>query len=198
MMSQALEEQNSDLLDKNLSLEEDLVKLSAFKPLMESYKTQIDTLERKSTKFKGVNDTLTTDIARSTKRLVELEREREQERELVSSLKDRVKELESGKGGDETIDEGEGDLSDALAGTSPTHTDLKLTIRKLQRELSAGNGNNEGGKEEKGRILVLENLLEDALRIKARYEEDYLGECRERLLLERRMEEIMLGETDEG
>lgn len=196
---QALAQQNSDLLDKNLTLEEELTKLSSFRPLLDSYKSQIDTLERKSTKLKLVNDTLSTDFSRATTRLKVLESERAQEGELTSLLRDRVKELEGGKmkEGDHSIidEEGEGELSDALAGT--TMMDLKITIRKLQREL-AGAGGSSGGNEEKGRILVLENQLEDALRIRERYEEDYLNEHREKLVLERRMEEILEGKSSDG
>ena len=113
-------------------------------------------------------------------------------------LKDRVKELESGKvkvDGEDTMIEGEGELSDALAGT--TMIDLKMTIRKLRREL-AGAGRSSGVKEEKGRILVLENLLKDAVRIKERYEEDYLKEHRGKLVLERRMEEILEGKLTDA
>lgn len=163
---------------------------------MESYKSQIDTLERKSTKLILSNDTLSSDLSRATNRLKALELERQQEKEVAALLSDRVRELESGKG-DETVAEREGELSDALSGT--TTTDLKLTIRKLQRELaSVGTNAGAGTNEEKGRIIVLENLLEDAVRIKGRYEEDYLKEHRAKLVLERRMQEVMEGKSSDG
>jgi protein HOOK3 len=87
-----------------------------------------------------------------------------------------------------------GELDDALSGT--TTTDLKIRIRKLEKELSDLKGNQ--GKEEESKILVLENLLDDARRHKSRYEADYLQEHRERLILQGQMEEIRAGRGDGG
>ena len=47
-ISQALEKQNADLVDKNAALEEEYRKVAAFRPLMDSYKTQIADLETKA------------------------------------------------------------------------------------------------------------------------------------------------------
>lgn len=82
-----------------------------------------------------------------------------------------------------------GELDDALTGT--TMTDLKLQIRKLKRELE-GVRKNEA---DASRLLVLENLLEDANRMKARYESDYLAAHREKLVLQRDLEEIRSGKS---
>jgi protein HOOK3 len=82
-----------------------------------------------------------------------------------------------------------GELDDALTGT--TMTDLKLQIRKLQRELE-GVRKNEA---DASRLLVLENLLEDANRMKSRYESDYLAAHREKLILQRDLEEIRSGKS---
>jgi protein HOOK3 len=80
-----------------------------------------------------------------------------------------------------------GELDDALSGT--TMTDLKLQIRKLKRDLEAASKN----QAEASRILVLENLLDDANRMKARYEADYLQAHREKLVLQTELEEIRSG-----
>lgn len=82
-----------------------------------------------------------------------------------------------------------GELDDALTGT--TMTDLKLQIRKLKRELE-GVRKNEA---DASRLLVLENLLEDANRMKTRYENDYLAAHREKLILQRDLEEIRSGKS---
>lgn len=81
-----------------------------------------------------------------------------------------------------------------MSGT--TTTDLKLRIRKLEKEIEDLRGSK--GKEEESRILVLESLLEDAKRLKARYEEEYLKEHREKLTLVAEMEEIRAGKGDGG
>ncbi|KXN90466.1 hypothetical protein AN958_04138 [Leucoagaricus sp. SymC.cos] len=82
-----------------------------------------------------------------------------------------------------------GELDDALTGT--TMTDLKLQIRKLKRELE-GVRKNEA---DASKLLVLENLLEDANRMKTRYENDYLAAHREKLILQRDLEEIRSGKS---
>jgi protein HOOK3 len=82
-----------------------------------------------------------------------------------------------------------GELDDALSGT--TTTDLKLQIGKLKRELEAVKSQ----QAEASRVLVLENLLDDARRAKARYEQDYLTAHREKLKLQADLEEIRSGKA---
>lgn len=82
-----------------------------------------------------------------------------------------------------------GELDDALTGT--TMTDLKLQIRKLKRELESVRKN----EADASRLLVLENLLEDANRMKTRYEADYLAAHREKLILQRDLDEIRSGKS---
>jgi protein HOOK3 len=82
-----------------------------------------------------------------------------------------------------------GELDDALSGT--TTTDLKLQIGKLRRELEAAKSQ----QAEASRVLVLENLLDDARRMKSRYEQDYLTSHREKLKLQSDLEEIRSGKA---
>ncbi|KII88905.1 hypothetical protein PLICRDRAFT_175157 [Plicaturopsis crispa FD-325 SS-3] len=82
-----------------------------------------------------------------------------------------------------------GELHDAVSGT--TMTDLKIQVRKLKRELEAVRKN----EADASRVLVLENLLEDANRMKARYESDYLAAHREKLVLQNDLEEIRSGKS---
>ncbi|KIL69547.1 hypothetical protein M378DRAFT_69226 [Amanita muscaria Koide BX008] len=82
-----------------------------------------------------------------------------------------------------------GELDDAIAGT--TMTDLKIQIKKLERELDAVRKK----EADASRVLVLENLLEDANRMKARYESDYLAAHREKLVLQMNLEEIRSGKS---
>lgn len=82
-----------------------------------------------------------------------------------------------------------GELDDAISGT--TTTDLKLQIRKLTRELESVRKQ----EADSSKILVLENLLEDANRMKARYESDYLAAHREKLVLQRDLEDIRSGKS---
>lgn len=224
---QALEKQNADLVDQNASLEEEYRKVAAFKPLMDSYKTQIAELEAKgSTRTKEL-DTVRFELEQTKTKLkinmedrakdsetLELYQERVRELELMSqrptaASRNRATPSESTEGnmtefteaeltgetipiGNDEDDDVQGlsdELDSALTGT--TMTDLKLQVRKLQRELEAVKKK----EADASRVLVLENLLEDANRMKARYEADYLAAHREKLVLQNDLEEIRSGKS---
>ncbi|KAF9052763.1 HOOK protein-domain-containing protein [Panaeolus papilionaceus] len=225
----SLEKQNADLVDKNAALEDEYRKVSAFKPLMESYKNQIMDLESKSASKSQEIDKLNFELDQARTKLkitteerakdaeaLELYQERVRELELTSTIRSRPSNSESLKS--PPLTQGEtvplstelneepnsavdlevddhreqglgGELDDAITGT--TMTDLKLQIRKLTRELESVRKN----EADASRILVLENLLEDSNRLKARYESDYLAAHREKLILQRDLEEIRNGKT---
>ncbi|KAJ7756771.1 HOOK protein-domain-containing protein [Mycena maculata] len=218
----ALEKQNADLVDKNASLEEEYRKVSAFKPLMESYKNQIAELETKHSARTQEIDTLKFELGESKNKLKIAVDERARDSETLELYQERVRELElsshrpvgarkpaqangatddtepeplgtlSGELDDSDDHAGQGlggELDDAITGT--TMTDLKLQIRKLTRELDAFKKN----EADASRVLVLENLLEDANRMKGRYENDYLAAHREKLVLQRDLEEIRSGKS---
>lgn len=219
----ALEKQNADLVDKNASLEEEYRKVAAFKPLMESYKNQIVDLESKHSARTQQIDALNFELEQSRMKLRITLEERAKDSEALELYQERVRELELtshrsesspqvvrgdhnihrpsdvftedellGGSGETQNHEGlglDGELDDAIAGT--TMTDLKLQIRRLKRDLEAVRKN----EADASRVLVLENLLEDANRMKARYESDYLAAHREKLVLQRDLEEIRNGKS---
>ncbi|KAJ7273363.1 HOOK protein-domain-containing protein [Mycena rebaudengoi] len=218
----ALRKQNADLVDTNASLEEEYRKVSAFKPLMESYKSQIAELETKHSARTQEIEALRFELGESKNKLKIAVDERTRDSETLELYQERVRELEltshrpvgssankparvngatdefteaelMGDVDPDTDDhEGQGlggELDDAISGT--TMTDLKLQIRKLNRELEAIKKN----EADASRVLVLENLLEDATKMKARYESDYLAAHREKLVLQRDLEEIRSGKS---
>ncbi|KAI0948399.1 hypothetical protein AcV7_009155 [Taiwanofungus camphoratus] len=229
----ALEKQNADLVDQNASLEEEYRKVAAFRPLMESYKTQIAELETKGSARNTELDTLRFDLQQTKAKLKVAVDERAKDSETLELYQERVRELElsagrpltspptrtrsralangeadgnmdefteeelmggsengTGRDEDDTDVQGLGEeLDSALTGT--TMTDLKLQVRRLQRELEAVKKN----EADASRVLVLENLLEDANRMKARYEADYLSAHREKLVLQNNLEEIRSGKS---
>ncbi|OSD02786.1 HOOK-domain-containing protein [Trametes coccinea BRFM310] len=225
----ALEKQNAELVDKNAALEEEYRKVAAFKPLMESYKSQIAELETKSSARSKEIDELKFELDQTkTKLRVTLE-ERAKDSETLELYQERVRELEltsqrpvaasrarpqpngDAEGnmtefteaellGDGAVRRDDVDVDSDIAGlgeeldsaiTGTTMTDLKLQVRKLQRELEAVRKN----EADASRVLVLENLLEDANRMKARYEADYLAAHREKLVLQNELEEIRSGKA---
>jgi protein HOOK3 len=210
-------------VDKNASLEDEYRKVAAFKPLMESYKNQIVDLESKHSARTQQIDALKFELEQSRTKLRITVEERAKDSETLELYQERVRELELtshrsegssrvargdhdihrpldvfteaellGGSGDTQNHHGlglDGEMDDAIAGT--TMTDLKLQIRKLQRDLEAVRKN----EADASRVLVLENLLEDANRMKTRYERDYLAAHREKLVLQRDLEEIRSGKS---
>jgi protein HOOK3 len=174
---------------------------------MDSYKTQIATLETKNSTLTKESDALRFELRRTEERLRVAEEEKEKEGEAVLLYEERVRELELQSGSkkfrpsrphhrdsDVGIDDGlaeevGGELDDALSGT--TMTDLKIQVRKLKRDLEEARAN----KADASKIVVLENLLEDANRMKARYEADYLREHREKLVALGQLDEIRSGKS---
>ncbi|KAH9001427.1 HOOK-domain-containing protein [Lactarius akahatsu] len=211
----SLEKQNADLVDKNVSLEEEYRKVAAFKPLMDSYKNQIADLESKAATRSKAHETALFELEQTRTKLRITEEERAKDSEALELYQERVRELElsshrpvaldqhkrqSSQGtetgvvvqGDEDEDMFKrlgGELDDALSGT--TMTDLKLQVRKLKKELEDLRTN----QLDSSRVLVLENLLDDANRMKARYEADYLASHREKLVLQSELEEIRSGKA---
>ncbi|KAG2115082.1 HOOK-domain-containing protein [Suillus discolor] len=209
----SLEAQNADLVDKNAALEEDYRKVAAFKPLIESYKNQIAELEgRVSTRSQDIETVkfeleqartklkITTEERKKDTEMLELYQERMREMELTSHRAPTTSKTQATEplGNNDELTEEElmgnsfgldGELDDAITGT--TMTDLKLQVKKLQRELKSAKKN----EADTSHILVLQNLLEDANKMKARYEADYMTAHREKLVLQRDLEEIRSGKA---
>lgn len=192
---------------------------------MESYKTQIAELESKVSVRTKESETFKFELEQTHIKLKIANEERAKDSETLELYQERVRELElqshqrpsvtSPKTpvatvvhGDGLVTEGESmaildddddddgdegglgeELDNVLSGT--TMTDLKLQVRRLKRELEAVRKN----EVDSSRVLVLENLLEDANRMKARYEADYIAEHREKLVLQSAMEEIRSGKS---
>ncbi|CAO1614456.1 unnamed protein product [Sympodiomycopsis kandeliae] len=95
----SLEDQNSELIDRNASLERDYAKLADFKPLMENYRGQIDDLNGKNNRL---NEELTSaryNLEQSTLQVKALEEARNKDAEEMQLYQERVEELELGIGG---------------------------------------------------------------------------------------------------
>ncbi|GAA5953049.1 hypothetical protein JCM8115_002421 [Rhodotorula mucilaginosa] len=208
-MLKALEEQNADLLDRNATLEDDYAKAAAYQPLLDSYKSKVDALESKSTSLQREMDRLQLDLERTREELVQAEEERRKQAEKVALYEERMRELDEGAGksvgmrrsstgGGTSLEDGGGgdDLDDALSGVTTTTTDLKLRIHRLERQLAQAQQGGHGTDPQPA--VVLQNLLEDANRLKDQVQEEYLAEHREKLVLRARLDEIMSGKSALG
>lgn len=221
---QLLEDQNAELVDRNAALEDEYKRVSAFKPLMDSYKSQIAELESKASNLTRDLNAARYETEQAVSRLRASEETRAREKEEMELYAERIRELEIGGAGagkrrkkvadassdpvngaeslaaaDESMASDDlddedigGELDDALAGT--TMTDLKIQVRKLARELEGAKAN----KADASRLLVLENLLEDAQRMRSRYEADWLKEHQQKLVLQSELEAIREGKSSLG
>ncbi|CAD6888302.1 unnamed protein product [Tilletia controversa] len=224
-----LEEENSSLINRNTALEDEYKRVSAFKPLMDSYKSQIQDLESKASNLQRDLNTARYDTDQLREKLMTAEEIRDREKEERELLEQRLEEIElrngagvrtkpristastaiSGDGDGDAANDAEGaadadtsrsfavddlgdELEDALDGTSVT--DLRIRVHKLTRELEAAKAN----KADVSRILVLENLLDDSLRMKGRYEGDYLREHQAKLVLQSELDAIRNGKSSLG
>lgn len=205
-------------MDKNASLEEEYKKVASFRPLMDSYKTSISELEAKLAARTKEAETLKYKYEQSQIKLAITVQERAADNEALELYQERVKELElavdpsrvrnrknskpepTSTPTSPTVNEPDvdplnesinlgGELDDATSGR--TWTDMKLEIRALKRELSDLKTNSADA----SRVHVLETLLEDAKRSKARYEEDYLLAHREKLVLQAQLDEVRSGKA---
>lgn len=95
---------------------------------------------------------------------------------------------------DSTDDEDDGTPHLGNAIRPETMTDLRIQIRRLERQHKDTTQN----QADRSRIVVLDNLLEDANSMKRRYEQDYLKERKERLGLQSKLEEIRSGKSDDS
>lgn len=205
----ALEEENLALLDKNTALEADLQNSAHYKTLIDSHKSTIASLETKAQDLAKDKEALQLTLETNKAQITVLQEERSSHLEKVALLEERVKQLEAGypnarkkrptlsSDADTASSEDEesnndlsgvaNEIDDAISGV--TTVELKLQIRKLKRELEAIQAN----KTDSSRISVLENLLDDAQKMKARYEKEFLTEHKEKLVLQRQLDEIGQG-----
>ncbi|OCF42706.1 hypothetical protein I317_03437 [Kwoniella heveanensis CBS 569] len=201
-----LEEENASLVNTNASLEADLKKAGASKGLIDNYKSQIETLERKSTEQAKEIADLSTQLEMTRAELADMEREYERDQDELQHHQEKLKEMElsasglkrqgsrisvmSLSGNKSTLDDELGVLDeDEEGGRMDTKTDLRLRIRALQRELAELRTRSSEG----GRIAALETLLSDANKARDRYQADYLEEHRSKLRLQATLEQIRSG-----
>lgn len=179
-MPQALEEQNSELLDKNLALAETLESTTALHKTAESTgRQQLIQLEAKTRE----HERATRDLALAQSKLREGREEQQRLTELVRELQESRSEVtRAGEAGaDDTMGE---ELESALAGSGPASiTQLKLKIRQLEQTLA--------------RRVPAAVPIPDQASI-PQPDEKYLTAQREVLRLQGILEDIMSGDSGLG
>lgn len=197
-----LEDQNMELLDRNKEVEGEYRKVLAFKSLMESYKEQIQTLETKNSTMAKEKNKIEYEARLQNQQLQLIEADRMRDSEQIQLLEDKIRELEfSGVQGtplsSDLQDMETDDMESSMMGQRTAQTtELKLTISRLEREIQSlrEDTQDDGG----SRATVLQHLLDDANKSKAKFEQDYLEEHQAKIIIQSELDRIRGGKGDES
>ncbi|KAF9352835.1 hypothetical protein BGX34_011940 [Mortierella sp. NVP85] len=193
-----LEEQNQELLNRNKEVEQEYRKVLAFKSLMDSYKEQIMNLENKNSALAKDKNKVEYEASQQHQRLQQLEADRLRDNEQIQLLEEKVRELEfSGGQGvplSNDLEMETEDMETSMLGRTTQNTELQLKISQLERELQSlrEESQDDGG----AKATVLQHLLDDANRLKAKYEQDYLEEHQAKIVLQGELDRIRAGKGD--
>ncbi|KAK0530354.1 hypothetical protein OC842_003955 [Tilletia horrida] len=223
-----LEEENSTLVNRNTALEDEYKRVSAFKPLMDSYKSQIHDLEAKGSNLQRDLNSAKYETDQLREKLMAAEEVRDREKEERELLEQRLEELElrAGAGGRSKVrsstgpaEKGEGEGTSGDLGGNPSTDDISRSFNaddlgdELEDALAGTSVTDlrirvhkltreleaaKANKADVSRILVLENLLDDSQRMKGRYEADYLREHQAKLILQSELDAIRNGKSSLG
>ncbi|KAJ3290095.1 hypothetical protein HDU79_003511 [Rhizoclosmatium sp. JEL0117] len=171
-----LEAQNTQLAERSQQLEEEYRKVSSYKPLMETYKEQIATLEAKNSSLQVENSKLEFEANEARGKVERMDALRRNDLDQIQLLEDQVRELELMGG---LAVSSEGSLGNDL------NNSLRSKIAQLEQELSTLKQS-----DSHDRIYVLENLLEDANRLKDKFEKDFMQAFQKNLSLENEMKQL--------
>ncbi|KAI9491199.1 hypothetical protein BDB00DRAFT_511514 [Zychaea mexicana] len=197
-----MEEQNHTLMDRNQQIEEEYRKVLAFKTLMDSYKEQVANLETANKTLIRDKNKMEYELQHITKKVEILEADRARDMDRIQVLEENLQEVQLGgtvdpvmsrhEVGDDTddMDLDEGGFNDSLEESlkESNVTELKLSKRRLERQIKTLQEENASGRDQ--RELVLKHLLEDANRLKNQFEKNYLDVSQERDILQSDMARI--------
>ncbi|KAL7423859.1 hypothetical protein Q5752_001444 [Cryptotrichosporon argae] len=189
-----LEAENAALVDKTAELEAEVRKAGSAKATLDSYRSQVEALEKRVAGQTAELADLTLQLETTQAHLGDVEHQHERDREDLHLHQERVKELELGAGirssSMQLKEENLGDeigVADDDVGNSKT--DLKLKIRALQRELASYRH----ASPDAHKLRALETLVADANRARDQYQSEYLEARRESLVLQARLDQIRSG-----
>ncbi|RCH90407.1 hypothetical protein CU098_004405 [Rhizopus stolonifer] len=208
----ALEDQNHTLMDRNQKIEDEYRNVLAFKTLMDSYKDQVTMLETKNNELVREKNKLDYELVQMTKKMELLEADRERDSDRIQTLEENLQEAQLGMGSlverptanrtseadtDDIMEiDDEFNLNDSLEDSlkESNVTELKLSKRRLERQVKTLQEENAQGRNQKA--VVLQHLLDDANRLKNQFEKSYIEVSQERDILQSDMARIREGIPD--
>ncbi|KAI8897946.1 hypothetical protein BC833DRAFT_591656 [Globomyces pollinis-pini] len=152
-----MEEQLALETKKNESLEEQFQKVAGLKPLIDTYKSQISALEERNSQLHVELVNLDFQSKESRTKIKRHEADNELNLEKIMELEDALKDAELNIA---VANSGGNDVSNAK-------------IEQLELEIAALRKQKADFTKQLNRVVVLENLLEDANVLKSKFQEDY-------------------------
>ncbi|CAG8492501.1 10463_t:CDS:10 [Scutellospora calospora] len=200
-----VEQDNQQLNERNRHLEDEYRKVSAYKTLMEGYKKQIDALQIEKAELITQNNKLEYENKHMRTKIEAHELAQSRDMEAIRLLEDRLREIEFGDGERLQLDDektevvGNNDRSIEDEMKESTMAGLRLKVNELERELArVRDGKPAEGDADTARLLVLEVMLEDVNRSKAKLEKDYNKVQKEKQELESELRIQQNGSTSNG
>ncbi|KAI7904541.1 uncharacterized protein BX663DRAFT_530098 [Cokeromyces recurvatus] len=205
-----LEEQNHQISEHSQKIEAEYRNIMAFKTLMDSYKEQVASLETENSELVREKNKIKYDLDQANKKIQMMEADKERDYERIQALEDHLQEAQLGlanavdrplsqretTGNTDDMEIDEYDLNDSLEDSlkETNVTELKLTKRRLERQVKQLKEEKAAGGGQK--VLVLQHLLDDANRLKNKFEKSYLEVSQERDILQSDMARIREGIPD--
>ncbi|KAI8819574.1 HOOK protein-domain-containing protein [Fimicolochytrium jonesii] len=175
----AAEEQAAQQAQRNVQLEEEFRKVAPIKPLVNTLKDQLSTLESRISSLQVENSTLEFQFTEARTKLERYEIERRNDHEHIQNLEDRLREAEL--------------RGPPISGTAATELGSDMSsvkVAQLEREVERLRNEKTSTQAIAEKVVALENMLEDANRLKAKYEKDYRFAFEKNLGLENELRQI--------
>ncbi|KAJ1562487.1 Protein Hook 1 [Nowakowskiella sp. JEL0078] len=168
----SLEEQNIQLAALGQQYEDEHRKNNSLRSLMDTYKEQISASESKISTLQVEHSKMEFELKESQNKILRLEGEKKQNMEWVYSLEEKLRDKEHGNG---ILEDATDHMIDPL---QPNKVSL------LDREMEK----HRGTKSED--LDVLENQLDDAIRLKATFEQKYKEAYQKQLALQNELDQL--------
>ncbi|KNC96680.1 uncharacterized protein SPPG_07893 [Spizellomyces punctatus DAOM BR117] len=178
------EEQNQQHALRNAQLEEEFRKVAGIKPLVDTLKNQLSASETKNSSLQVEASTLAFQLTEARSKLERYDLEKRSDQELIQILEDRLKDMEHHSSGNPPLDR---EISEAGGGAESA---VAIKMGQLEREVERLRADNASAHAIGAKVILLENLLEDANRLKAKFEEDYRVAHEKNIAFEKEVQEL--------
>ena len=187
-----LEDQNRVLAEKLSNTEDEYRKIMSLKPMLESYKDQVQQLTNKMNQMTIERNKLEYDIRRYQERLTLGELEKQRDQDQIQLLEERMRELEHGLTGIPIATSTPGGTRIQDAQTERQTFELKSKITQLEREIdSLRHSRTEENLD--ARVKLLESMLDDANKVKIDFETKFVNAQKQIMLLENELGRLRSG-----